>query len=90
MATVTTKIQISGLGSKAMAELANKAERLGMTPERYIRELVRADLALDRAAQNTSLTDLMGMGRKVDEAELDRLVDAARTRHHRKSARVSR
>jgi hypothetical protein len=84
MSSATT-LQLKGLGSKAMSEIADKAKRLGLTPEQYIRELVREDLALDRQARTTSLAELMGPGREVDEAELGRLVDAARTRHHRRS-----
>ena len=70
-----------------MSKLASKAKRLGMTPQRYVRELVEKDLALDRKARATTLAELVGPGRDVDEAELDRLVEAARTRHHRRSTR---
>ena len=73
----TTTIQLKGLGQKALAELASKAKRQGMTPERYLRELVQEDLSLDRKAKTTTLSELMGPGRKVDEAELDKLIDAA-------------
>jgi hypothetical protein len=83
MVASTNAIQLKGLGQKAMSELATKAARLGMSPERYLRELVKEDLALDRKARTTTLSKLMGPGRKVDEAELDALVDAARTSHHR-------
>jgi hypothetical protein len=81
---VTTTLQLKGLGRKAMTELAIKARRLGMSPERYLRELVREDLALDRKAKTTTLAEIMGPSREVDEAELDKLIDAARTRHHRR------
>ena len=70
--------------SKKMAELASKDQSLGLTPERYVQKLIEQDLALDRKARNTTFAELMGPGREVDEAELDRLVDEARTRHHRK------
>ena len=83
----TTTLQLKGLGPKAMTELASKARRLGMSPERYLRELVQEDLALDRKARTTTLAEIMGPGREVDEAELDKLVDAARTRHHRRASR---
>ena len=82
-----TSLQVDGLGRQAMSELARKATRLGVTPARYVRELVRADLALDRKAQATTLRRLMGPGREVDEAELDRAVDEARKRYHRKVTR---
>jgi hypothetical protein len=56
----------------------------GLTPERYVQKLIEQDLALDRKARNTTFAELMGRGREVDEEELDRLVDEARTRHYRK------
>jgi hypothetical protein len=87
MAATATTLRVNGLGSRAMNELEHKAKRLGMTPQRYVRELVEKDLALDRKARTTTLAELMGPGRDVDEPELDRLVEAARTRHHRRTTR---
>ena len=84
-----TVIQVPRLGKQRMAELTRKANSLGMTPERYVQTLIEEDLALDRKARSTTFAELMGPGREVDEAELDRLVDAARTRHH-KSRRAKR
>ena len=57
-----------------------------MTPQRYVRQLIDEDLALDQKARATTFAELMGPGRDVDERELDRLVDEARTRHHRRAA----
>lgn len=75
------------LGKRKIAELTAKAKRLGMTPQRYLRQLIEEDLALDRKARNTTFAELMGPGREVDEEELDRLVDDARTRYHRQITR---
>jgi hypothetical protein len=82
MATAPT-IQLRGLRVKEMTALTQKAKRLGMTPERYLRQLVQEDLALDRKVQTTSLAEIMGSSGPIDEAELDRIVDVARTRYHR-------
>lgn len=87
MATTTTSLYVTGLNKRKMAALTTKAKRLGMTPERYVKRLVEEDLALDREAQSTRLADLVGPGREVDEAQLDRLVEAARTRHHERTPR---
>lgn len=83
----TSTLQLKGLGRQALAELTSKARQLGVSPERYLRELVQEDLALDRKARTTTLAELMGPGRDVDEAELDKLVDAARTRHHQRTSK---
>ena len=87
METTVTSLQLKGLGRKAMTELTSKAKRLGITPERYVKELVREDLALDRRARTTTFYELLGPGREVDEAELDELVDAARTRHYQRTGK---
>jgi len=53
-----------------------------MTAPRYVQLLIERDLALDHTARTTSFAELMGPGRDVDDALVDRLVDDARTRHH--------
>src|ERR1051326_2713468 len=78
-------LQLPRLGKQKMAELKTKAKSFGLTPQRYVQLLIEQDLALDRKARSTTFAELMGPRREVDEAELDRLVDQARTRHHRKS-----
>jgi glycerol-3-phosphate dehydrogenase len=83
----STEIKLKGLTKKAMAELKSKARRMGLTSEEYLRELVQEDLALDRKARNTTFAEIMGPGQEVDEAELDALVEAARTRHYRRTSR---
>lgn len=80
----TTALQVPKLGKRKMSELISKAESLGVTPGRYVQMLIEEDLALDRKARTTTFAELMGSGGEVDEAELDRLVDEARTRHYRK------
>ena len=87
MPSVSKTLQVKGLGPRAMSQLATKAKRLGTTPERYIRDLVEEDLALDRRAEATTFAEIVGPGREVDDAELDKLVEAARNKHHRRSAR---
>jgi hypothetical protein len=87
MAITAISLRVKGLGRQKMAALTNKAKRLGMTPEAYLKHLIEQDLALDRKAHSTTLAELLGPGREVDEAELDRLVEAARTRHFERSAR---
>lgn len=80
-------LRIPPLGKQKMAALTSKARRLGMTPQRYVRQLIDQDLALDRQARTTTFAGLMGPGRAIDEREIDRIVDQARTRHHRRVGR---
>jgi len=70
-----------------MAQLTSKARQMGMTPQRYVRQLIEEDLALDRKAKTMSFAQIMGPGRDVDEALLEKVVDAARTRHHSRTRR---
>lgn len=79
----TTPLQ-PRLGKQKLAQLTRKAQSLGLSPQRYVELLIEQDLELDRKAQTTTFAELMGPGREVDDLELDRLVDQARTRHHRR------
>ena len=92
MVAITASVELKGLGKRKMRALAEKAKRLGITPERYIKQLVEDDLAMERAARTRSFAELMAPVRaefrksRITEEELDTLVDAARSRYH---ARVS-
>jgi len=80
---VTTTLEVKGLGRGKLNELTREAKRLGVTPEQYVRNLVEERLDIARAAREKTFAEITGPGRDVDEAELDRLVEAARERHHR-------
>ena len=87
MSTSATTLQLKGLGKQRMAEVARRAKHLGMTPEDYLKHLLEEDLAISRAARTKTFAELMGPGREVDEQEVDRLVEAAKVKHHRRSFR---
>jgi hypothetical protein len=92
MPLTTTRLEIRGLGKRQIAALAQKAKRLGMTPERYVRQLVEEDLSLEKQAQSTTFAELMQPVRAeftasgMSESELDILVDSARSRHSRRTS----
>lgn len=94
MATTATILKVAELGPRQLSALKRKAERLGLTPETYVKQLIEEDLALDRKAQNTSLDELAVPYRKalkdVSDKELDEMVDAARSRHHSRSSNHKR
>jgi hypothetical protein len=83
-------LQISQLPKKKLSALVEKARSLGMTPQRYVQQLIGDDLALDERSRTESFAEIMGPWQPVDEAELDQLVGRARTRHHRRVTRGKR
>lgn len=87
MSLESSTLKVRGLAKRQVAEVAMRASRLGMTPERYLRHLVEEDLAISREAKTTTFDALMGPSREVDEQELDRLVEASKTKHHRRASR---
>jgi hypothetical protein len=87
MSIAISTLQVRGLAKRQFAEVAKRAGRLGMTPEQYLRYLLEQDLAVSHRARTTTFGDLMGPGRKVDEDDLDRVVEKAKAKHHRLSAR---
>jgi hypothetical protein len=81
------KIPIS---AKSRARLKVRADQAGPTPERYVKNLVDVDLAVDQAAQSTTFDELLAPVREqfrqsgMAEDELDALVERARTNYHLK------
>jgi hypothetical protein len=90
MATATLNLRVQGLGKNKIQALARKAERLGLTPDQYVRQLLEDDLEADRQAQTTSFAQLMAPAREdfrrseMSEGDLDAVVVRARTRLHQK------
>ena len=90
MNTTARDIRVKGLGRQKRNALAAKAKRFGMTADAYVKHLVEEDLAISQEARTRTFAELMGPGREVDEAELDKLVDRARTEHHARKGRKGR
>jgi hypothetical protein len=65
-----------------------------MTPQRYAKELIEEGLDLEREARSKSFDEILAPLResagKVDEGELDGLVDRARARHRVATRRKER
>lgn len=81
---VSIALQKVDLPRRKLSALKRKAERMGLTPETYVKQLIEDDLSLDRKARNTPLDELAAPFRTglagIAEDELDRMVDAARGR----------
>jgi hypothetical protein len=85
-------IQVSGLAKQKLTALRRQAMEAGMSAELYAKRLIEEGILLENEARNTTFDDLYAPVHKhfrqigMKEEELDQLVDAARTRHHRRSA----
>lgn len=92
MASSTANLEVRGLGRQKITALEEKAKQFGMTPERYVKQLVEEDLAVDQAARTTTFDELLALVRTdfkrsgLAEQDLDALVDAARSRHHTRTS----
>jgi hypothetical protein len=82
MAVTATNLRVNNLPARQASAVKRKAERLGMSVEDYIKQLIEDDLALDRKAQDTSLDELAKPFRKalkgVSDDEIDGIVADAR------------
>jgi len=87
--TQTATFQVRGLGKKKAEKLVARARRLGMTPQGYLKHLLEEDLAISDRAKTRSFEELLGRGRQVDEAEVDRLVEEGKVAHHRAKSKKS-
>ena len=88
MATAqSAALEVRGLGKQKTAKLVARVKRLGMSPQGYLKHLVEEDLAVSERAKTSSFEELLGPGREVDEAEVDRLVEEAKAAHYREKPR---
>ncbi|MGA2232379.1 MAG: hypothetical protein ABSH22_15905 [Tepidisphaeraceae bacterium] len=82
MAGIATVLQVNNLAPRQASAVKRKAERLGLSVEDYIKQLIEDDLALDNKAQSTSLDELAKPFRKalkgIGDDELDGIVSRAR------------
>jgi len=92
MAGSETTIQIGGLGKVKLAALRKQAKTLGLSTEGYAKRLIEDGLLLEQRARTTTFDELFAPVQAkfkksgMTEAELDKLVDEARTHHHRRTS----
>ena len=91
MSTASPALRIPGLGRESMAELRSQARRKGLTPERYVRELLEEHLEREHAARTQTFDELFKpvrtRARGTDEGELDELVQRIRRQQPRQRGR---
>lgn len=77
-----------------MSALVSKAKRLGIGPGDYAKRLIEEGLAFQREAEGSSFAEIMQPVRnaagKVDDAEIMKLVETARAKHHAGGRRKKR
>jgi hypothetical protein len=88
MSTVTV-FRVGDLRPRQVSAIKRKAERLGVSPASYVKQLIEDDLEMDRIARNSSLDELakpfQAALKDISEEELDRRVKAARTQYRQRS-----
>ena len=93
MSSVTaSSIQVSGLGKAKMQALRSQAKAAGVTTEVYAKRLIEEAISLEQQARTRTFDELYAPAQErfrrsgMDEEDLDKLVDAARPRHHQRTA----
>lgn len=90
MATSATVLRVNDLRPAQVSAIKRKAQRMGLTPETYLKELICNDLELDYKAKNTPLHKLAAPFHRalgdISGEELDRRINIARTRRRRHSS----
>ena len=86
MALIAMELRISDLPKRQASALRRKAERMALSPDEYVKQLIEEDLALDHQAQSTPLEQLAAPFRKAlkgaSEADIAQIV--AKTRSSRR------
>lgn len=87
MASTATELRISDLPKRQASALKRKAERMGMSPGEYVKQLIEEDLALDQKARTAPLEEVAVPFRKalegMSEQAIARVVAKARSRRRR-------
>lgn len=84
MPTAEKELRIGKLSPRQVSALKRKAERMGISPGDYVRQLIEEDFALDAKAQTSPLSELAAPFRKAlrgaSEEEISGIVNKARRR----------
>jgi hypothetical protein len=93
MSSVASTIQVSGLAKAKLHALRSQAKAAGVTAEAYAKRLIEEAISLEQQARSRTFDELYGPAQQrfrrsgMKEEDLDKLVDAARVRHRRRTAR---
>jgi DNA-binding transcriptional ArsR family regulator len=91
MSQAALTLQVPGLAKTKLAILRQLAKQSGVTAEKFAKQLIEDGLSVQQKARTTPFDELLGPFRSqfkksgMTEAELDGIVDAARTRHHKRN-----
>jgi hypothetical protein len=86
-------LQVTGLAKAKLAKLRQLAKQSGLTAETFAKQLIEDGLSQQEKARTTSFDELLAPVRSqfrkigMTEAELDKIVQAARTRHHNRNTK---
>src|SRR5438067_2160837 len=81
-----TTLQVRNLAKKKLTELRRIAAREGVSASEYVKDLIEHHLQIAAEARTKTFAELSKPFQEafghLSEAEIDAMVDAARTRHH--------
>jgi hypothetical protein len=83
MAVSHAKTMTIGLAKSEATKIAREAKRQGVTPQRYVKQLIKSNLEIARIARTQTFAQIVTAEVVADESEIDRLVDNARTQFHK-------
>ena len=86
MASAVTELRISDLPKRQASAVKRKAQRMGLSVEEYVKQLIEDDLALDEKARSTPFDELAAPFRKAFKGATEREIAevVAQARSHRR------
>lgn len=93
MSSALSTLCVPGLPKGKLRALRAQAKAAGMTAEAYARQLIEEGVSLEQEARTRTFDELYAPAQArfrtsgMTEQSLDTIVDAARTRHHRRTSR---
>ena len=73
MKSAAATVQLK-LGKRKLSALRDRARRVGLSPEGYLKKLLDDALQISADPESQTFAGILGPGEKVDEVEVDRLV----------------
>lgn len=72
---MTTSIAaVKSIGKRNLQRVAARAKDRGVSPARYLHDLIELEKAIEHDARTKSFREIVGPGEDVSEAEIDSLV----------------
>jgi ABC-type uncharacterized transport system ATPase subunit len=85
MAVSHAKTITIDLAKSDATKIAREAKRQGVSPQRYVKQLIKSNLEITRIARTQTFAQIVPTESVADESEIDRLVETVKARLYKRT-----